>query len=202
MLLAPFTVLKRGTLALAPAALLTLAACSSSNEELGLTPLRPGLAGGVRVETYKQTATVTSIDRASRKVTLVDREGTRSTLTAGPEVANFAQLEMGDQVEATMTEQLVVFVRKPGDTFEASAAAAVVLAPLGTKPGGILADTVEITAKLKSLDVRRRKATLLFPDGTTRTFKVRRDVDLTRHAVGDEVVIRATEAIAILVEKP
>ncbi|MEI6779795.1 MAG: hypothetical protein WCQ21_02635 [Verrucomicrobiota bacterium] len=34
------------------------------------------------------------------------------------------------------------------------------------------------------------------------TFTVRPDVDMTQHAVGDEVVFSTTEAVAISVEKP
>jgi Cu/Ag efflux protein CusF len=76
------------------------------------------------------------------------------------------------------------------------------LAPIGAKPGGVTANTEEITAKVKAINLKHRKATLQFPDGTSHTFTVRPDVDMTKHAVGDEVVIRATEAVAISVEKP
>jgi hypothetical protein len=145
---------------------------------------------------------VTGIDRATRKVTLVTKDGTKTSFKAGPEVANFSQIEVGDQVKATVTEQLVVFVRKPGEPSGDGAAAVVALAPPGAKPGALLANTEEITAKVKPMHMKRRKATLLFPDGTTHTFKVRNDVDMSKHSVGDEVVFRTTEAMAISVEKP
>ena len=195
---------KLTVLALLPAALLSLTSCSTEpkGEHAGYTAVEPGVAGGVRIETYKETATVTGIDKATRKVTLVTPDGTKSTVKCGPEVANFAQIEVGDQVKATVTEQLVIFVRNPGEPSGDGAAAAVALAPLGAKPGGVMANTEEITAKVKSIDVKHRKATLLFPDGTSKSFKVRKDVDMTKHSVGDEVVIRATEAVAISVEKP
>ncbi len=45
-------------------------------------------------------------------------------------------------------------------------------------------------------------ATLQFPDGKAKTFVVRPDVDLTKANLGEEVVIRATEALAVVVEKP
>jgi hypothetical protein len=196
------TTLNLVALALLPVAMLALTSCSSTREDAGLTAIQPGQPGGVRVETIKETATVTGIDKAARKVTLVTPEGAKTTFTAGPEVANFAQIEVGDQVKATVTEQLVVFVRKPGEPSGDGAAAAVALAPYGAKPRGLLANTVEITAKVKSLDVKRHEATLLFPDGTSKTFKVRKDVDLTKQTVGADVVIRATEAVAISVEKP
>ncbi len=45
-------------------------------------------------------------------------------------------------------------------------------------------------------------ATLQFPDGKAKNFVVRPDVDLTKVKLGEEVVIRATEALAVVVEKP
>ena len=190
--------------ALLPAALLAFASCSTepSGESTSLTAVQHGVPGGVTVQTYKETATVTGIDRATRKVMLVTPDGTKSTVKCGPEVANFAQIEVGDQVKATVTEQIVVFVRNPGEPPGDGAAAALALAPLGAKPGALMANTEEVTAKVKSIDLKHRKATLLFPDGTSHTFKVRQDVDLTKHTTGEDVVIRATEAVAISVEKP
>jgi len=202
-----------GLAALLPAAILTFTSCSTEpkceskceNKVAGasLTAVyEPGVPGGIMVETFRETATVTAIDKATRKVTLVTKDGTKTTVKAGPEVANFAQIEVGDQVKATVTAQLVVSVRKPGESADDGAASVVALAPIGEKPGGVMANTEEITAKVKSIDVKHQKATLLFPDGTSKTFKVRKDVDLTKQTVGADVVIRTTEAIAVSVEKP
>ena len=191
-------------LSLLPAALLSFSSCSTEpkHQGVGFEVIQPGQAGGVRVQTYKETATVTGIDNVTRKVTLVTKDGTKSTVKCGPDVANFAQIEVGDQVKAVVTEQLVVFVRRPGEPSGDGAAGVVALAPIGAKPGGVTANTEEITAKVKAINLKHRKATLLFPDGTSHTFKVRKDVDMTKHAVGDEVVFRATEAVAVSVEKP
>jgi Cu/Ag efflux protein CusF len=190
--------------ALLPAALLAFTSCSTEpkGEGAGFTATQPGVPGGVIVQTYKETATVTGIDKATRKVTLVTKDGSKSTVKCGPEVANFDQLAVGDQVKATVTEQLVVFARNAGEPPGDGATAAIVLAPLGAKPGALMANTEEVTAKVKSIDVKHQKATLLFPDGTRHTFKVRQDVDLTKHTAGEDVVFRATEAVAISVEKP
>jgi hypothetical protein len=193
-----------GLAALLPAAVLTLASCSSEPAGQGssVTAIQPGVPGGTMVDTYSETATVTGIDRTTREVTLVTPDGTKSTVTCGPDVANFAQIQRGDQVKAMVTEQLVVFVRKPGEPSGDGAAAAVALAPIGDKPGVVMAQTQEITAKVEAIDLVHRKATLLFPDGTTKTIKVREDVDLTKQTVGSDVVFRATEGVAVSVEKP
>jgi len=201
--------MKRNTLnragpALLSAAMLAFTSCSTelSGESANLTAVQSGVPGGMAVSTYKETATVTAIDKATRKVTLVTPDGTSSTVKCGPAVANFDQIEVGDQVKATVTEQLVVFVRKPGEPAGDGAAAVVALAPIGDKPGVVMANTEEITARVQAIDVKHHKATLLFSDGTTKTFKVRPDVDLTKQTVGGDVVFRTTEAMAVSVEKP
>jgi hypothetical protein len=133
---------------------------------------------------------------------LLSPSGTKTTLKAGPEVVNFNQIQVGDRVKATVAEQIVVFVRKNGEPPRDGEAAAVALAPVGAKPGLLMANTVEVTAAVQALDLEHRKATLRFPDGTSKAFKVRKDVDMTKARLGDEVVIRTTEAMAITVEKP
>jgi hypothetical protein len=50
--------------------------------------------------------------------------------------------------------------------------------------------------------LEKRTTTLRFDDGTTETFPVRADVDLSRHKVGEQLVFRVTEMIAVWVEKP
>jgi hypothetical protein len=198
------TVLKLAALTLLPVGLLTFASCSSTPEGEGATMVaaQKGVPGGSVVETYKVTATVTAIDAATRKVTLVTPDGKKNTVTAGPDVVNFGQIQIGDQVKATVAEQLVVFVRKLGEPSDDGSAAAVALAPVGAKPGVLMANTEEVTAKVEALDLQHRKATLRLPDGTSKTLTVRKDVDMTKGKIGDEVVFRTTEALAITVEKP
>ena len=196
--------LKLATLALLPASMLAFTSCSSTPEGEGTTvaAAQKGVPGGTIIDTYKITAKVTAVDAASRKVTLVTPDGTKTTFKAGPEVVNFNQIQVGDQVKAMVAEQLVVFVRKNGEPPNDGAAAVVALAPVGAKPGVLMANTEEVTAKVEAIDLDPRKATLRFPDGHSKTFKVRKDVDLTKAKIGDEVVFRTTEALAITVEKP
>lgn len=191
-------------LALLSSSILAFTSCSTEpkGESAGFSAIQPGVPGGVIVQTYKVTATVTAVDAASRKVTIVTRDGAKTTFTAGPDVVNFGQIQVGDLVKATVAEQLVMFVRKNGEPANDGEAAAVALAPVGAKPGMLMANTVEVTGKVEAIDLAHRKATLRFTDGTSKTFKVRKDVDMTKGKIGDEVVFRTTEALAISVEKP
>jgi hypothetical protein len=161
-----------------------------------------GVPGGAVVATYELTASVAAIDKASRKVTLVDAAGIKKTVKAGPEVINFDHIRVGDQLKITATEELVVFVAGAGETSSDAGAQLVALAPKGAKPGAIMAETTRVTAKVTAIDAVQHKAALQFEDGTTRIVAVRPDVDLSKRKIGDSVVIRITEALAIQVAKP
>ncbi len=193
-------------LALIPAAIFSLTSCSSTQEGAGegatLVAAQQGVPGGVMVETYQTTATVTAVEAQTRKVTLVNPDGKKTEFKAGPEVVNFNQIQVGDQVKAMVTEQLVVFMATDAPPQGQGAATMVALAPVGAKPGGFVADTVQVKAKVVDIDLKKHKATLEFPDGSKKTVAVRKDVDLRQRKVGEEVVIRCTEALAISVEKP
>src|SRR6476646_719600 len=90
-------------MALMPAAILTFTSCSSPNGGADTTvTTREGVPGGTVVETYKTKAIVTSIDAASRKVVMETSEGKKTKFTAGPEVVNFEQIQVGDHVKATV----------------------------------------------------------------------------------------------------
>jgi hypothetical protein len=154
------------------------------------------------VDTYQTTATVTGIDAPTRHVTLVTPDGRKGNVKCGPNVVNFDQIRIGDQVKATVTEELAVYMAKDAPPSSDGSAALIALTPKGAKPGGVIASTVQITAKVTAIDLKKHKATLQFPDGSSKTFTVRQDIDLTQRQVGEEVVIRSTEAVAISVEKP
>jgi len=160
-----------------------------------------GTPGGIVVDTYRETATVTSVDPATRKIKLLSPDGSKSTVTAGPEVRNFDQIRVGDQVKATLTRETAVRLLPPGETRGTSETGSVALAPKGAKPGAIMANTIESTARIEALDMKHRKVTLRFQDGETKTFNVRKDVDMTKAQLGQEVLIQYTESVAIKVEK-
>lgn len=173
-----------------------------TGETTAAAAVAEGVPGGSVVETHELTATVAALDKAARKVTLVDAAGIKTTVKAGPEVINFGQIRVGDQLKVTVTEALAVYVAAAGGAPSDGATMAVSLAPKGAKPGGVVADTLQVTAKVSAIDLEHHKATLQFPDGSTRTVAVRPDVDLTQRKVGEEVVIRVTEMVAIGIEKP
>jgi hypothetical protein len=161
-----------------------------------------GVPGGVFVNTVEESVKVTAIDTAKRKLTLLLPDGEKTTVKVGPEAVNFDQIRSGDLVKVTLTEELVVYLDEEGTSAPDGTATMVVLAPKGAKPGGLVAEVVQVTATVAAIDPSNRTATLRFEDGRTKTFPVRDDIDLSRREVGEKVVFLVTEMIAISVEKP
>jgi hypothetical protein len=190
--------------AFSAAALLLCISCASKpeDEKNTSTAYRQGVPGGTWVESYRVPVTVAAIDPASRKLTLVASDNSRNTFTAGPDFTGFDQLKVGDQVQAAVARELIVFMRQHGAPPEADLSAAKALIKEGDQPGILKAETVEKTAKVTAISLNQGQATLQFPDGTARNITVRRDVNLYNIKIGEEVVIRTRSAVVLNLEKP
>jgi len=187
--------------ALMPVVLMSLSSCAttmSGEEDVAVMETK---TGAIVVDTFTTDATVVAIDGVKRKVTLETPDGRKTNFKAGPEMVNFDQLLIGDQVHATVTEELALSLRPSDAPPSEGEAATVALSPVGANPGMQMADTIEITAKITAVDDKNRKVTFEFADGTTKELKVGKDADLSRVKPGDDVTIRMTEGIAIRVEK-
>lgn len=186
-----------------PAVLLVLTSCASGPkvEKVTTAAYQQGVPGGTLVETYKITLTVAEIEAASRKVTLEAPDGSRNTFTALPSDRTFDQLKVGEQVQATVTRQLVLILRKSGVALNSAPMIAAGLAPEIAGSDVLKSDTVQRVAKVSAIDRKRRQATLDFLDGTSQRFNVRKDVNLELVQPGDQVVIRTTSAVVLAVER-
>lgn len=159
--------------------------------------------GVVEVEVTKVKATVEAVDQAKRTVTLKGQGGRTVTLKVDKSAKNFDQVKVGDTLAAEYVEATAVYVRKAGGPPVAASAAAVELAPKGKKPAGVVVDTTELTATVENINYERRLVTLRGPAGNAVTLKVGPRVEnLKQVKIGDELVIRHTEALAIAVGKP
>ena len=161
-----------------------------------------GVPGGEVVKTTRINATVTGIDTAKRKVTLVTKDGEKFAVKAGPEVVNFDQIRIGDQLKVTYVEETVIRMAKPGEKVDDEAYGTLGIAKLGAKPGLNMSDTIQYTGTVTAIDTKKRKATLSFEDGSSKKFSVRPDIDLSKHKIGEKVVFRSTESYAVKLEKP
>ena len=179
---------------LLPAALLALTSCSSTPPEAG--------RGAIVLNAFTVTAKVTLINADDRTVVLQRPDGSLSAYQCGPEVVNFDQLKVGDQVTATAAEELAIALVKGGLPASASTSTAIVRAPLGDKPGGKIVDTESFTARVVSVDDVKREVTLQMVTGENKTVKVGPDINLAKVKPGHDVGVRLTRAFAIAVSTP
>jgi hypothetical protein len=74
----------------------------------------------VTSEMRVETGTVEAIDAQNRTVTLKKLDGSFVTIAAGPDIKRFAEVKIGDKVTARYYENLVVRVKRPGESEVAS----------------------------------------------------------------------------------
>jgi hypothetical protein len=202
-----------GSTALVTASLLS--GCSSSGskdqpaqsptmaaQEQGAATQPENRPGGLEGELVVVTARVKAIDKKNRVVTLQSSDGKVAKVKCGPEVRNFAQIHVGDEVKTSLLETVELFVsgsEEPG----AERVTEVGRAPLGSKPGFAAVDSVEVNASVVAINYQTREVTLKGPEGKVIKVKAGPEVKrLNEVKVGDSVVARLTRAVSIEVSKP
>jgi hypothetical protein len=163
---------------------LTLTACWTA-PTVNVQPKREPrvIQGGIVVESVKDSATVRSVDIATRTVVvLIPGDSAEIAYKAGPEVSDLERIRAGDRVRAKVAEELTVYVLRDGRL-----------------PGAAGPETIEANARVLIVDPSYRLLTLQYPDGHKETFKVGLDVRLLQMEAGDAVVIRTIAAVDLKV---
>ncbi len=159
-------------------------------------------SGTVEQATVESVATVTKVDRDSRKVTVKTADGHTATIHAGPEVRNLDQIDPGDQVRMVYYESVAFDVKVPGAaTPGVSIAEGADRTPEGDKPGAMGARMVTITATIEAIGRDPDSVTLRGPEGGLRKIMVRKPEHLENVEVGDLVELIYTQAVAVVVEE-
>jgi len=187
-----------------------LAGCSSTPKEPApaAAPAPPALTpavidAGFDVESATGAGVIDSVDKATRRVVIKRPDGSLAGYIAGPEVVNFDQLKTGDEVVANVTESCAFFVVKGGGALPGVAGATVMArAPKGATPGAMALSTRDYNATILDVDLDHRKVLLKYGANDATSVRVGPNVDLSQIAIGDEVLVRMTEAMAITVVKP
>ena len=146
---------------------------------------------------------VIKIDATTRAITLKNQDG-ESTIIAGPEVKNFAEIKVGDRFDVVYELAVaveLVKVKNPGATSE-QVTTTTATAPQGDKPGMITTNTVTATANVEAIDTAKNTVSLKGPQGNIFKVKVKNADLLKDIAVNDQVKVVYTEAIAAVVSAP
>jgi hypothetical protein len=155
----------------------------------------PGMVAAA--QTVKLTATIVAIDPATREITLRDSGGKEVTLTAGPDVKNFAQMKVGDQVNAGYVEALALELKKGGGKAVArTEQTGATAAKPGERPAAGVGRQVTIVADVVDVDAATQTITLRGPQRTV-ALKVRDPEQFKLVAKGDQVEATYTQAVAI-----
>jgi hypothetical protein len=154
----------------------------------------------VSSEMRTETGTIEAIDAPGRAVTIKKADGTFVTTVAGPDVKRFDELKVGDKITARYYENLVIRVKRPGE----SEVDSKVKATTGSEqalPGGTKAKQRTITATISAIDPTTPSITFTGPNGYKYTSKVQDTEALAKVKVGDKVDIVWTEAVLVSLER-
>src|SRR6185503_4389717 len=121
----------------------------------GAVAVAPGKAAAA--QTVKATATVESVDKATRTVTLKLANGTTRSIVAGDEVKNFDQIKAGDKVTVQYAEALTLELKKDGKAVVGrTESSGMTRAAAGEKPGGVAMREVTAVADVVNVDPAKK----------------------------------------------
>jgi len=158
----------------------------------------PGMAGAVQAVNI--TATITAVDKKTRDITLKGPQGNEVTFTAGPDVKNFDNLKVGDQVKADYTEAVTLELKKGGGlVVQRTDKAAVAGAKPGELPAGAGGRQVTIVADVVAVDAAKQTIALKGPQRTVE-LRIPNPEQFKKISKGDQVEATFTQAVAIAVQ--
>lgn len=149
----------------------------------------------VAVKETEAVVTVTKVDKEKRTVTFRGPKGNLGTLTVPKEGQNFDQVKAGQQYRMKYVEAVALEIRKGGKP-AASTSEQVKVSPKGAKPGGIMAQTLQVSGVVDAIDFTDRYIAVRGPKQTL-SLKVADDVPLDQLAIGDLISVTHTAALAI-----
>jgi hypothetical protein len=159
--------------------------------------------GQVIINPIVTTNPVLAVDAPHRRVTLKNSAtGKARQSPAGPQVVNFGLIKPGDVVKATVVERTSIFFKPDTQTQTLKDSSLVVRGVAGGQPDAIGVNALDFTAKILDINDWTDEVTFVTGDGIPHTIPVGEYVNLADFNVGDEVGVRVTEAMAILMEKP
>ena len=179
------------------AALLVLAVPLCARAQEGTSASKPTFSAMTK-ETKKFT--ITAIEKASRVVTLKKANGDTLSILCGPEVKNFAQLKVGDEVQSTYTETVSIHVEGAGEP-EATSETMTSQAKPGEMPAASVMERMTAKATIKEIDKAKGTVTLQPLDGEAFSVTAENKANLDKVQVGNVVVVTYTVGHAISVSK-
>lgn len=199
----PLTVSKL-TVLLLSAALLQACTTAPSNDALSSksrtsSAFVKGVPGGAFTEVETINATVNAIDYQTRSVTLKDVQGNKRTVIASPDVNNLEQVNVGDRVTIVAVIETVSYLRDNGQNAQGGTTD-MLLSNTNSNTAVVRTANQQVRAVVSAVDIAQHQVTLLYPDRSSKTLTVRKDVAISPSDIGREVVINVSTAMTITVD--
>ena len=148
------------------------------------------------------TATVTALDPTKRLVSLKADNGREFTVEAGEEVRNFAQINVGDEVNVQYYQALAADVTKAETSDQSGAVLLGTRAAEGDRPAGGLGTVYTAIVTIDAVDTAKSTVSFTGPEGKKHETTVERDEGrefISQLKPGDRVQLTYGEALAIAV---
>jgi Cu/Ag efflux protein CusF len=163
---------------------------------------QPAFKGGsVAVAQVETVVKIEKVDRSGKTVTIKDPEGKRIKIEIPPDVSSLKDVKAGMPLRLRYLQSEAVALGQPGMPPMAQQASMRLVPKNGS--GEVMAHVREMTGTIQDLDLQNRKLTLKHPNGKTHTLPVADNVEGLENAkIGDTVLLRYTEAVALEAAKP
>jgi hypothetical protein len=153
---------------------------------------KPQAGSGSMLFSEPGRAELTEMVAVSARVEGVDPES-----RTGEEVRNFAQVEVGDMVEASILKSLRLELVEEGADAEPTGVGAMARAGEGAKPGAAVGSEVTFMTEVVRVDQPANIISLKGPEGNVVDFDVQNPAQFDVVKVGDKVRATYTEAVAV-----
>jgi hypothetical protein len=186
----------------------SFAAAAALMVAVGGMSARPALAATppptMVVKSKTAVAVVESTDPTTRQILLSGPGDRLTTLTAGPEIRNFAQIKAGDRVVLILHKAVAVQLAPSGSSLPPPwAVLASTRAARGALPAAAGYAAVKMTVRVASIDRAVHSVTFTDPDGASRTVEIHNPAMIRfvhKLKPGDTVQINYLQSISIKIQ--
>jgi Cu/Ag efflux protein CusF len=183
-----------------PGLLLSVLAVPVPAQLAAPTTVETGRGWGVATTTTTTAARVAAIDPGSRRLDVLLADGRIMGLVAGSDVRRLDQVRVGDVIDVTFVESLVLELRKNGGaTVARSEGTDMRRGPSGSAPSAVRQTDVTIIADVVAVDEALGTVTLRGPKATM-ALRIRDPKQLALVKPGDQVQATYTEAVAVSID--
>lgn len=192
-----------------PSTLLVLALAATASQGIfaataaAQTPPPRNVPGPVTAASTSATlqGRITAIDKSTREVAVTGTDGSSVDIVAGPDIRNFSQLKVGDQVALDYRAAVALELEPAGSApLGATASQSRTVPKRGSIPGGARSNTISLVTEVAAVNPERGTIALRGESGNTQLIAVERPdlrAKLPNVKRGDLLRISYTQAVAL-----